>query len=60
MAAVIGIAQLGSLFTLGFSRRLYVPIIVGLVVCLLLAVVVDRLLVLLGKVMTPWARRGAL
>lgn len=60
MAAVIGIAQLGSLFTMGFTRRLFVPIIVGLVVCLLLALVLDRLLVLLGKVITPWSQKGAL
>lgn len=60
MAAVIGIAQLGSLFTMGFTRRLFVPIIVGLVICLLLALVLDRLLVLLGRIMTPWSRKGAL
>ncbi|MFD5224486.1 ABC transporter permease [Microbacterium sp. NPDC058342] len=60
MAAVIGIAQLGSLFTLGFSRRLFVPIIAGLVICLLLALLLDRLLVLVGRIMTPWSRRGAL
>lgn len=60
MAAVIGVAQLGTLFTLGFSRNLLVPIITGLVVCLLLALVLDRLLVLLGRVVTPWSRKGAL
>lgn len=60
MAAVIGIAQLGTLFTMGFTRRLYVPIIVGLIVCLLLALIIDRLLVLVGKVLTPWSQKGAL
>ncbi|QIM19066.1 ABC transporter permease subunit [Leucobacter coleopterorum] len=60
MAAVIGIAQLGSLFTMGFTRHLFVPIVVGLVACLLLALVLDRLLVLLGRVMTPWGQKGAL
>lgn len=60
MAAVIGIAQLGSLFTMGFTRRLFVPIFVGLVICLLLALLLDRLLVLLGKVATPWSQKGAL
>jgi len=60
MAAVIGIAQLGSLFTMGFTRRLFVPIVVGLVICLLLALLLDRLLVLLGKVATPWSQKGAL
>lgn len=60
MAAVIGITQLGTLFTLGFTRRLFVPIVVGLVVCVILALVLDRLLVLLGRVVTPWSRKGAL
>lgn len=60
MAAVIGVEQLGSLFTLGFSRNLLVPIIAGLVVCLLLALILDRLLVLLGRILTPWARQGAM
>ncbi|MGO3735351.1 MAG: ABC transporter permease [Canibacter sp.] len=60
MAAVIGIAQLGSLFTMGFTRRLFVPIIAGLIVSLILALILDRLLVLLGRVTTPWAQRGAM
>lgn len=60
MAAVIGVAQLGTLFTLGFSRNLLVPIITGLIVALLLALVIDRALVLLGRGLTPWSRRGAM
>ena len=60
MAAVIGVAQLGTLFTLGFSRNLLVPIIAGLIVCLILALVLDRLLVLLGRMLTPWSRKGAM
>lgn len=55
MAAVIGVAQLGTLFTIGFSRNLLTPIIAGLIVCLLLALLLDRLLVLFGRLMTPWA-----
>lgn len=57
MAAVIGIAQLGSLFTMGFTRRLFPPIIVGLIVCLILALILDRLLYLLGTRVTPWAEK---
>ena len=60
MAAVIGITQLGTLFTLGFTRRLFVPIIVGLLVCVVLALILDRCLVLLGRVVTPWSQKGAL
>ncbi|HUH54023.1 MAG TPA: ABC transporter permease [Microbacteriaceae bacterium] len=54
MAAVIGVAQLGTLFTIGFTRNQLVPIITGLIVCLLLSLILDRLLALLGRVVTPW------
>jgi osmoprotectant transport system permease protein len=33
VAALVGISQLGSLFTIGFSRRTFVPIIAGGVPC---------------------------
>lgn len=56
MAAVIGVAQLGTLFTIGFSRNLLTPIIVGLLVCLVLALVSDRILVILGRIFTPWVQ----
>jgi osmoprotectant transport system permease protein len=59
VAAVIGISQLGSLFTMGFTRRLFVPIVVGLIVSALLALVLDRLLVLAGRVLTPWVEKAA-
>lgn len=60
MAAVIGVAQLGSLFTMGYTRRLFEPIIIGLIVCVLLALALDRLLVFTGKVLTPWSRKGSM
>ncbi len=58
VAALVGISQLGSLFTIGFSRRTFVPIIAGLVVCLVLALVLDRLIAALGKAVTPWRERN--
>ncbi|MGO1405927.1 ABC transporter permease [Agrococcus casei] len=54
MAAVIGVPQLGSLFTEGFSRRQTLPIIVGIVVCLILAIILDQLVVRASKWLTPW------
>lgn len=57
MAAVIGVAQLGTLFTIGFSRGLLTPIITGLIACLLLSLVLDRLLSRLGLMLTPWQQR---
>lgn len=59
VAALIGIPQLGSLFTQGFSRRLFEPIVVGIVACLLLALVLDLLVVAGGRLLTPWRRAVA-
>ena len=58
VAALVGISQLGSLFTIGFSRRTFVPIVAGLVMCLVLALVLDRLIAALGKAVTPWRERN--
>ena len=57
MAALIGIPQLGTLFTQGFQLRLFVPLILGIALCVLLAVVFDQLLIQIGRVSTPWRRK---
>ena len=57
MAALIGIPQLGTLFTQGFQLRLFVPLILGIALCVLLAVVFDQLLIQIGRVTTPWRRK---
>jgi hypothetical protein len=49
MAALLGIPQLGSLFTQGFQLRLYVPLITGVVLCVVLAVIFDGLIIWLNK-----------
>lgn len=54
MAAIIGVQQLGSLFTQGYSLGLMTPIVTGIVVCLLLALVLDLLILKLIRVLTPW------
>lgn len=59
VGALIGTGGLGVLFTDGFSREYYAPIIVGIVLTLLLALVVDLLLVALVRGLTPWARADA-
>lgn len=56
MAALIGIPQLGTLFTQGFQLRLMVPLLTGIVLCLLLAIVLDQLLLRAGRIATPWRR----
>ncbi|MBB4688593.1 ABC transporter permease [Amycolatopsis jiangsuensis] len=56
VGALIGTGGLGVLFTDGFQREYFSPIVVGIVLTLVLALVVDLLLVLLRNVLTPWER----
>ena len=58
VGAVIGFGGLGKMFTDGFQRGIPQEIIAGIVLVLLLAVVVDGLLLLLGRALTPWDRVG--
>lgn len=54
VGALIGSGGLGLLFTDGFTRQYFAPIVVGIVLTLVLALVIDLLLVLLRRVLTPW------
>lgn len=57
VAALIGIGGLGQLFTRGFQLGFYLPpIIIGLVLSVVLAVLFDLLIVSVQRLMTPWAR----
>ncbi|MET7989963.1 ABC transporter permease subunit [Amycolatopsis sp. NPDC005232] len=58
VGALIGTGGLGVLFTDGFQREYFSPIVVGIVLTLLLALVVDVVLVQLRNVLTPWERTG--
>lgn len=56
VGAVIGIGGLGELFTQGFQKDFLTPVVVGVVLSLLLALLADLLIVSLQRVLTPWAR----
>lgn len=56
VGALIGTGGLGVLFTSGFQIQDLPPIVVGIVLTLLLALVVDLALVALRRLLTPWAR----
>ncbi len=58
VAALIGVSQLGSLFTDGFNRNAMGPIVVGVVASVVLALVLDATIALLARLLTPWLRRG--
>lgn len=63
IAATIGIPQLGQLFITGFqlsvSGPYYPPIALGIVLCVALALLLDRLIVLGARLVTPWQRAVA-
>jgi osmoprotectant transport system permease protein len=55
VGALIGVSNLGSLFTDGYRRAFTTEILVGVGGIVVLAVVFDLLLVLAGRVLMPWA-----
>ncbi len=56
VAALIGVPQLGQLFTSGFQLFYFVPIVWGVVLCLLLAFLLDAVILLVARWLTPWTR----
>jgi osmoprotectant transport system permease protein len=58
VGALIGVAQLGSLFTEGFSRNVMSVVLLGILLCLALALVLDGVILALNRWLTPWQRLG--
>jgi osmoprotectant transport system permease protein len=56
VGALIGIGGLGSLITEGFKRNNAVEMVVAIVLILVIALVIDALLLFVGRVITPWTR----
>jgi osmoprotectant transport system permease protein len=56
VAVVVGQGALGTLFERGFRSTFYTPIIVGLVLSLVLALLADGLILLIKRGALPWAR----
>lgn len=56
VGALIGVPSLGRLFTDGLTRNYPEQIAVGILATLVLALVLDLVLVLLERVLTPWTR----
>ncbi|OLE26191.1 MAG: ABC transporter permease [Catenulispora sp. 13_1_20CM_3_70_7] len=54
--STIGVPELGQLFTNGFQLSYFTPIILGIVLCVLLALAFDTLIVLAARALTPWRR----
>src|SRR4051794_26853260 len=58
VAALLGVGNLGMLFTDGLQRDFVTEVVVGIVAILVLALVMDAVLVLLERILTPWERAG--
>ena len=58
VAALVGVSQLGTLFTDGFNRNAMGPIVLGVIACVLLAIVFDLVILLVTKALTPWQTAG--
>lgn len=57
VAAIIGQGGLGSLILTGLRRTFWTPMTVGATLSILLALALDGLIHLLGKLITPWSTR---
>ncbi len=53
---LVGVTNLGYLFTNGLQRRIIAEVCTGLVVVALLALVIDQLIVAAGRLLMPWTR----
>jgi len=56
---LVGVINLGYLFTNGLQRRIIPEVLAGVVVVVLLALLVDFVLVVAGRLLMPWTRATA-
>ncbi|MEI3867187.1 ABC transporter permease subunit [Microbacterium sp. CCNWLW134] len=54
-----GIINLGYLFTNGLDRRIIPEVVAGVVAVVVLALIVDLVLIVAGRLLMPWTRRVA-
>ncbi|MCJ2876334.1 ABC transporter permease [Rhizobium pusense] len=59
VAALVGTPQLGLLFTQGLQLRFLTPIIAGIILCIVLAVLLDGIVLFVARRLTPWQAGGA-
>ena len=59
VASVIGVPQLGQLFTLGNNTESLTPIVLGLIFFIALALFLDALVLAAARALTPWRRAVA-
>lgn len=58
VGALIGVSGLGSLLLQGFNSAFFTPVIVGIVLVVILALIFDGVILLLQRGLLPWMRKG--
>ena len=56
VGTIVGVQQLGLLFSDGFNRDFYDPLVVGIIGCVVLALLFDGIIILVARLLTPWQR----
>lgn len=56
VGVLVGVTNLGYLFTNGLQRRIVAEVFAGIVAVVLIALVLDLVLVLIGRMLMPWLR----
>ena len=56
IGALVGISSLGTLFTDGFQRGIVEEVLTGMVLTVVLAMLLDTVVVIAGRILTPWTR----
>lgn len=59
VGVLVGVPSLGFFFTDGFQRRIVSEIVTGVVMTFAVAMIIDGVLVLLGRLIMPWSRLSA-
>jgi osmoprotectant transport system permease protein len=59
VGVLIGVTNLGYLFTNGLQRRIIAEVLAGVVAVVVIALVIDLLLILAGRLLMPWTRATA-
>lgn len=58
IGSLVGVSNLGTLFTDGFARGFMTEIVIGVVATVVVALMLDALLVAAARVLMPWSRVG--
>ena len=58
VASLVGVPQLGDLLVDGYQRVIYGELVTGILACVVLALVLDRIIVIGSGMLTPWQTSG--